>query len=170
MTRRAFTLVELLVVIAIIGLLSTVAVVSIGSSRTKSRNTKRIADIKQLMVAFNLGRDASSTGAYPASSGFVCVSASCYGGWSGYAAVGTIDAFIAPYMAAKPTDPSDGGSRGYGGYIYNSSWAGGTFGSYGYFPPGTIIDFLLEGVISDCGLGKKSSGLAAYSEFAVYLD
>jgi prepilin-type N-terminal cleavage/methylation domain-containing protein len=37
MIRKAFTLVELLVVISIIGLLSSIAVVSMGSSREKAR-------------------------------------------------------------------------------------------------------------------------------------
>jgi prepilin-type N-terminal cleavage/methylation domain-containing protein len=41
MRRRAFTLVELLVVIAIIGLLSTVAVVSLAGARSKARDVKR---------------------------------------------------------------------------------------------------------------------------------
>jgi prepilin-type N-terminal cleavage/methylation domain-containing protein len=38
MPRRAFTLVELLVVISIIGLLSTVAVVALGSTRSGAHN------------------------------------------------------------------------------------------------------------------------------------
>ncbi len=37
MTRRAFTLIELLVVIAIVGLLSSIAVVSLGSARDKAK-------------------------------------------------------------------------------------------------------------------------------------
>jgi len=53
-TLRGFTLVELLVVIAIIGLLSTVAVVALNSARTKSRDAKRVADIKQIQTAFEL--------------------------------------------------------------------------------------------------------------------
>ena len=51
MNRRAFTLVELLVVIAIIGLLSTIAVVSLGQARIKARDTKRMADLKQISTA-----------------------------------------------------------------------------------------------------------------------
>ncbi len=51
---KGFTLIELLVVIAIIGLLSTLAVVSLNSARTKSRDAKRVADIKQLQSALEL--------------------------------------------------------------------------------------------------------------------
>lgn len=49
--KKGFTLVELLVVISIIGLLSTIAVVSLGSARAKARDTKRIADVKQITTA-----------------------------------------------------------------------------------------------------------------------
>ena len=84
MTRRAFTLVELLVVISIIALMSTIAAVSLSSARAQARNTKRIADIRQLVTAFGFGFDAN--GAYPSSGGnfFVCISSSCYDGWSSY--------------------------------------------------------------------------------------
>jgi prepilin-type N-terminal cleavage/methylation domain-containing protein len=41
--RQAFTLIELLVVISIIGLLSSIAVVSMGSSREKARIAKNIS-------------------------------------------------------------------------------------------------------------------------------
>jgi type II secretion system protein G len=54
MHRRAFTLIELLVVIAVIGLLSTIAVVSLGQARIKARDVKRMADLKQISTAIEL--------------------------------------------------------------------------------------------------------------------
>ncbi|MEA3272222.1 MAG: prepilin-type N-terminal cleavage/methylation domain-containing protein [Patescibacteria group bacterium] len=53
--RKGFTLIELLVVIAIIGLLATLAVVALNSARQKSRDAKRVADIKQVQTALELG-------------------------------------------------------------------------------------------------------------------
>jgi general secretion pathway protein G len=52
--QKGFTLIELLVVIAIIGLLSTLAVVALNSARQKSRDSKRVADIKQIQTALEL--------------------------------------------------------------------------------------------------------------------
>jgi len=52
--NKGFTLIELLVVIAIIGLLATLAVVALNSARQKSRDAKRIADIKQIQTALEL--------------------------------------------------------------------------------------------------------------------
>ena len=49
-----FTLVELLVVIAIIGILSTLAVVSLVDVKAKARDTKRVADISSLQRAIEL--------------------------------------------------------------------------------------------------------------------
>ena len=54
MKTRGFTLIELLVVIAIIGLLATIAVVSLNTARSKSKNTKIVADIKQVQNALEL--------------------------------------------------------------------------------------------------------------------
>jgi prepilin-type N-terminal cleavage/methylation domain-containing protein len=64
LTKKGFTLVELLVVIAIIGLLSTIAVVSLGTARQKARDTTRIATMKQ--VATGLESFYSDAGGYPA--------------------------------------------------------------------------------------------------------
>ena len=51
---QAFTLIELLVVIAIIGLLATLATVALNNARAKSRDAKRVADVKQIQTALEL--------------------------------------------------------------------------------------------------------------------
>lgn len=66
---RGFTLIELLVVIAIIGILSSVVLASLNSARKKSRDARRIADVKQLQLALELYFDSASPNAYPATLG-----------------------------------------------------------------------------------------------------
>jgi general secretion pathway protein G len=66
--QKGFTLIELLVVIAIIGLLSTLAVVALNNARQKSRDAKRISDVKQIQTALELYyNDANG---YPATASF----------------------------------------------------------------------------------------------------
>lgn len=61
--KKGFTLIELLVVIAIIGVLASVVLASLNSARKKSRDARRIADIKQLQLAMEMYFDSNS--AYP---------------------------------------------------------------------------------------------------------
>ena len=58
-----FTLIELILVIAIIGILSMVIFSSFDSVRARSRDGKRIADIKQIQLALEHYNDRN--GAYP---------------------------------------------------------------------------------------------------------
>ena len=60
--KKGFTLIELLVVIAIIGLLSTMAVVSLNSARGKARDAQRLSDVKQLSTVIEMA--AASGGDY----------------------------------------------------------------------------------------------------------
>lgn len=66
-TKKGFTLVELLVVIAIIGLLSTIAFVSLNRARAKARDAKRLSDVRGLQSALELYYNDQATPQYPAS-------------------------------------------------------------------------------------------------------
>jgi prepilin-type N-terminal cleavage/methylation domain-containing protein len=55
--KKGFTLIELLVVIAIIGLLSSMSVYAINVARIKSRDARRMADLKQMRTALSLYYD-----------------------------------------------------------------------------------------------------------------
>jgi prepilin-type N-terminal cleavage/methylation domain-containing protein len=61
--QKGFTLIELLVVIAIIGILSTLAVVSLNNARQKARDAKIVSDVKNMQTALELYFNDSGT--YP---------------------------------------------------------------------------------------------------------
>lgn len=97
-TSRGFTLIELLVVIAIIGILSSVVLASLNDARQKSRDAKRVADIKQLQLALELFFD--SNGAYPTAVQFAATDGS---------------GLVPDYIPALPGDPIGGAN-----YFYES--------------------------------------------------
>ena len=68
--NKGFTLIELLVVISIIGLLSSVVFAGLNTARVKSRDAKRLQDLKQIRTALEIFYDQQ--GRYPAPSGGTC--------------------------------------------------------------------------------------------------
>ncbi len=62
--QKGFTLIELLVVIAIIGMLSSVVLASLNGARTKSRDARRAADLRQIQTAIELYAN-DNNGSYP---------------------------------------------------------------------------------------------------------
>jgi prepilin-type N-terminal cleavage/methylation domain-containing protein len=88
---KGFTLIELLVVIAIIGILSSVVLASLNQARAKSRDARRIADLKQIQTALELYYDANSS-AYPVA----------------------LSSLATQYIPTVPTDPTNTGS-----YVYS---------------------------------------------------
>lgn len=132
--KRGFTLIELLVVIAIIGILSSVVLASLNTARLKSRDARRISDIKQLQIALTLYADANA-GAYPTT----------------LAGLGTT------YIPAVPTDPV-----GAAAYKYSALGAGATC-TTGYHLGATLEEAgnPVLGNDSDAAAGTACTGSAA---------
>lgn len=97
--KKGFTLIELLVVIAIIGILSSVVLASLNSARQKSRDARRVSDIKQLQLALELYRD--SIGEYP----------------------DALAGLVSNYIAVVPTDPATNVAYAYDNLLNSSGGA-----------------------------------------------
>jgi len=106
--KKAFTLVELLVVIAIIGLLATISVIALSQAREKSRDAKRVADIKQIQTALELF--FNDMGRYPSASE-----------WSSGSLYSTTTGVTTTYMASIPEAPISGNCNNTYTYAPNST-------------------------------------------------
>ena len=60
---KGFTLIELMVVVSIISLLSSIVLTAVGTVREKARDTRRLEDMRQILIALELYRDTHGT--YP---------------------------------------------------------------------------------------------------------
>jgi len=102
--KQGFTLIELLVVIAIIGLLASIVLASLNSARKKSRDARRLADLKQLQNALELYANDNG-GNYPSDAVTVTAAGEAV---SAATANGMADQLVPSYIAAIPNDPLGG--------------------------------------------------------------
>lgn len=103
--KKGFTLIELLVVIAIIGLLSTLAVVSLNSARQKARDSRRMSDMKQISTAMEM--IYTDTNSYPVAG--TCGNASVIAENTNDVCSGdSLNAGGNNYLASLPADPGTG--------------------------------------------------------------
>lgn len=106
--QKGFTLIELLVVIAIIGLLSTLAVVALNNARQKSRDAKRVADVKQMQTALEMY--FNDCNGYPvAAAGSPDMAADN----NGACAAGQCSATFADFMSQVPEPPEPPATSAY---------------------------------------------------------
>ena len=151
---KGFTLVELLVVIAIIGILSAFILASLSGARSKGRDAKRVADIKQLTLALQLYYDGTSK--YPTGNGSVS---------------DTLGALKPDYLPVIPTDPLTSGGYVYG-YIALPSGCNNTSTSCVDYAVGAQLESSasqLDGVtdsqaisVTINGVGMNCSGTNVY--------
>ena len=118
---KGFTLIELLVVIAIIGLLSTLAVVSLNSARQKARDARRQSDLRQISTAMELYR--TQVDSYPLYGG-TCgnagvIAAALNNDVCGGPTIGLTDSDGNKYIQLIPRDPSFAAAGD--NYLYNTS-------------------------------------------------
>mgnify|MGYP001601120603 FL=1 len=104
-SKRGFTLIELLVVMAIIGILSSIAIVSLSQGATKSRDARREVDIKELQKILALYE--SNRGRYP-----ICSSEVQVNGTSDCLSLGIISEAIVNVLPKDPKHGVGGGSCG----------------------------------------------------------
>jgi type II secretion system protein G len=143
-TKKGFTLIELLVVIAIIGILSTLAVVSLGGARERARDAKRLSDMRNVQTALELY--FTDNNAYPVEAAAVNLETLCLDG-DGLLGIGW-EATCAEQLIAVPNDPGD------------------TVNQYDYLGNATdySIAFTLEGDVGDLTEGTNCvtpSGIAS---------
>ena len=122
--NKGFTLIELLVVISIIGLLASIVLLALGTARSKARDVRRRADLRQVNTALALYYDAN--GAYPmttASGVFWWGTCSGYGSHGTTGASGWVPNLAPTFMAVLPVDPKP--IEPTGCYLYSST--GGDF-------------------------------------------
>jgi prepilin-type N-terminal cleavage/methylation domain-containing protein len=114
--QEGFTLIELLVVIAIIGILASVVLSSLSTARSSARDTKRIAEARNMMAALELYRNANN-GLYPCAGNVSPGAGNCNLvagnstggiGWgvSRISGSGTLDTALRNALGFTPTDTS----------------------------------------------------------------
>ncbi len=106
--QRGFVLVELLVVIIFIALLASLILMSLNQARKKARDTERLSEMDQIILALEFFYD--NNGRYPGSADGISNSGEFVGDG------GAFENALAPYMTSVPGDPIHDGTTYYYAY------------------------------------------------------
>lgn len=100
---RGFTMIELLIIIAIIGVLSLLSIGAVQSARVAARDSKRLADARQIQAALEL-LYSQTGGPYPVNSSIILgeTNTRCLSMEHGFTDMGNCSS---PLMNSVPSDP-----------------------------------------------------------------
>jgi len=151
--NKGFTLIELLVVISIIGLLATLAVIALGNARVKSRDAKRLSDVRQIQTALALYQTDRIDGSYPAGNALVLGTGSSCAGSTPCLTISETNGIAntiagRPYMGLVPADPSSNS------YVYTAYQSVAAANACASVPcPWYRVTFTLEGAAGGLSAG-----------------
>lgn len=152
--KKGFTLIELLVVIAIIGLLATLSVVALNNARQKSRDAKRVSDIKQIQTALELY--FVDQNGYPSEGTAVNLGESPNDCLDEDGIVDTCDSGGTTYMGQIPTNPTPALSGTTGTYRYCSATSAAPT-TCAASTESYMIQFALEGQTGGLSSGTRTA-------------
>ena len=102
--QSGFTLIELLIVLGIVSLIASMLITSLNQTRVRSRDTKRKADLNQLVKALELYYNTNN--GYPSTAGVWWAATGGCGGVHGYSgATGYIPNLAPGSLGTLPRDP-----------------------------------------------------------------
>lgn len=117
---KGFTLIELLIVIAILGLISSIVIASANTSRTKTRDAKRIEDMKNIRTALEMYYDKYNY--YPTKHSSIGPEDGNSGWSKDEWTFDSLEENLEPYIAPLPKEET------FGHYFYNSVNSGAIYG------------------------------------------
>lgn len=152
--QKGFTLIELLVVVSVIGLLTSIALVSLNSARAKGRDARRKLDMEQIIKALALYYNANNV--YPPNN----PPAQGVGGWNVSYLDGFLASLVPQYMASSPKDPINQLETG---FTFFGPKAGSYFYAYYNYPVSSTATYgcSFTGDFSVIAIRQLETGMTA---------